>query len=63
MREHEVVEEIIEAIYVYNEDYDAFGEELRVYTFDDVGMMTQNKGFVLRLSDGKEFQITVVRSR
>jgi hypothetical protein len=34
----------------------------KVVTFDDVGMMTRNKGLVLRFDDGREYQLTIVRS-
>jgi hypothetical protein len=41
-------------------------DELRgvemVRTFDEAGILTYNKGLVLRMKDGSEFQITVVRS-
>lgn len=32
-------------------------------TFADEGVMTLNKGLVVRLSDGSEFQLSIVRSR
>jgi hypothetical protein len=32
-------------------------------SFEEVGVMTDNAGLVLRLEDGSEFQVTVVRSR
>lgn len=32
-------------------------------TFADAGVLTYNAGFVLRLNDGSEYQITVVKSR
>ncbi len=35
----------------------------RVVTFADAGVLTDNRGLVLRLSDGSEFQLTIVRSR
>ncbi|MDP9411164.1 MAG: hypothetical protein M3P70_11810 [Actinomycetota bacterium] len=35
----------------------------RVVTFADDGVLTDNRGLVLRLSDGSEFQLTIVRSR
>lgn len=35
----------------------------RVDTFDEAGVMTMNKGLVIGLDDGTEFQITIVRSR
>ena len=34
-----------------------------VATFGDAGVMTSNKGIVLRAGDGSEFQITIVKSR
>lgn len=33
----------------------------RVQTFDDVGLMTRNRGLVVTLDDGSEFQITIVQ--
>lgn len=35
----------------------------QVTTFDDEMMLTSNKGLVVRLDDGTEFQVTVVQSR
>jgi hypothetical protein len=32
-------------------------------TFADAGVMTRDKGFVLKLDDGAEFQITIVKTR
>lgn len=34
-----------------------------VRTFEDDGVLTRDKGLVLTLKDGTEFQITIVRSR
>jgi hypothetical protein len=34
-----------------------------VSTFDDAGVMTLNKGLVLYLDDGQEYQLTIVKSR
>ena len=32
-------------------------------SFEDAGVLTTNAGLVVRMDDGTEFQITVVRSR
>ena len=48
------------------EGYDSFEinwENLRVRTFEDAGVMTYNKGLVIELPDGTEFQLTIVQSR
>ncbi len=48
------------------EGYDSFEinwENIRVRTFEDAGVMTYNKGLVLELPDGSEFQLTIVQSR
>ena len=45
---------------------DSFGigwEDARVRTFEDAGVMTYNKGLVISLPDGSEFQLTIVQSR
>jgi hypothetical protein len=34
-----------------------------IATFENRGVMTRDKGVVLRFADGSEFQITIVRSR
>ena len=38
-------------------------EILQVQTFDNAGIMTYNKGLVITLPDGSEFQVTIVQSR
>ena len=38
-------------------------DNCRVRTFDEAGIMTNNKGLVVRLASGEEFQITIVQSR
>ncbi len=60
MNEKEFVEYLDEALsWASNEDGMIIGSD----TFQDVGMMTRNKGLVVRMKDGTEFQITVVKSR
>ena len=34
-----------------------------VRSFDDEGMLTNNKGLVVRLKRGSEFQLTIVKSK
>jgi hypothetical protein len=38
-------------------------EGCRVSTFDEAGLLTGNRGLVVRLADGEEFQLTIVQSR
>jgi hypothetical protein len=39
-------------------------EDLRVLgTFDDYGLLTRNRGLILRSKNGEEFQLKIVRSR
>ena len=48
------------------EGYDSFEinwENLQVRTFEQAGVMTYNKGLVIELPDGTEFQLTIVQSR
>ncbi len=45
---------------------DSFGigwEEAEVRTFQQAGIMTYNKGLVISLPNGTEFQLTIVQSR
>lgn len=46
----------------YEEAGRAMGD-VRWGTFSEEGVLTGNKGLVVRLGDGTEFQITVVKSR
>jgi hypothetical protein len=51
----------LEAQFAVDED----GKDInvaRVETYEDAGILTADAGFVLKLSDGSEFQITVKRS-
>ena len=34
-----------------------------IMTFEEAGMLTNDKGLVVRTSDGSEFQITIVKSK
>lgn len=34
-----------------------------VQSFEEAGVLTSDAGFVVRLKDGSEFQVTVVKSR
>ncbi len=38
-------------------------ENLRVQTYAEAGVLTYDKGLVIALPDGTEFQLTIVRSR
>ena len=38
-------------------------ENLQVHTYEEAGVLTYNKGLVITLPDGTEFQLTIVRSR
>jgi hypothetical protein len=35
----------------------------RIATFAEAGVMSDNAGLVIRLADGSEFQVQIVRSR
>lgn len=34
-----------------------------IRTFEEVGMLTNNEGLVVKLPDGTEYQITIIQSR
>jgi len=50
------------AIACYCEEEMDPADEVEVRTYEDAGILTHNKGLVLRLPDGSEFQVTVVKS-
>lgn len=74
-----VIEATLEAVLKYDDTINATladtfnevsgeeGEEAptieSVKTFDEACLMTRDRGIVLRLSDGTEFQITIKQSR
>lgn len=45
------------------DDSDVCWESLRIRSFEQAGVMTTDKGVVVGLPDGTEYQITIVRSR
>lgn len=44
-------------------DDEILWENMRVSTFEEAGVMTYDKGLVIRLPDGTEYQLTIVQSR
>ena len=38
-------------------------ENMRVRTYEEAGVMTYDKGLVISLPDGTEYQITIIQSR
>ncbi len=54
------VEEIIRDLLLGDEASDL---GLRVDTFEEAGVLTANQGLVVRTRDGREFQVSIVRSR
>lgn len=45
------------------QDPDTAPEIRRVETFEDAGLLTDNRGLVVRTADGGEFEITIVQRR
>lgn len=37
------------------------GEEIKIKTFEEESLLTYNRGLVIRLQDGEEFQLTIVK--
>ena len=35
----------------------------QIRTFEDSGVLTRNRGLVITMNDGSEFQVTIVQSR
>ncbi len=57
MDESEVVDLISESLYFYDEENEIEGG-VDIRTYDEVGMLTNNKGLVVKIGK-KKFQITV----
>ena len=61
MDETEAVDFLMEAVYVAADDAGDDAPDMR--TFSDACLMTSNQGFVMRMPDGSEFQVQVIRSK
>ena len=46
----------------YDDENPLIRKIARATSFEDAGILTRNRGVVLRMYDGSEFQITIVQS-
>jgi len=70
MTERELQDNLMELVEIagYDEDfYEMFDlwdlTEASATSFKEAGVLTNNKGLVMKLRDGSEFQITIVKSK
>lgn len=63
--EQEMREWLQEAIEEFTQDQEADGNDAPEATpsFSDIGTLSDNEGIAIRFKDGREFQITIVRSK
>jgi hypothetical protein len=54
--ETEFQEELSEILWDYSDNFD-------ISTYYEVGMLTRNKGLIIKLENGEEFEITIVRRK
>ncbi len=63
----EVLQDGLREMIAQDGDYrtaeDVCWENLRVQTFAEDGVMTRDKGLVISLPNGREYQLTIIRSR
>ena len=63
----EVLQDGLRELIAQDGDYrtaeDVCWENLRVQTYVEDGVMTHDKGLVISLPDGREYQLTIIRSR
>ena len=60
MNEQQMQDYLMEALdWASNED----GMVKTIDTFENLGVMTNNKGLVIRMQDGSRFQLVIVKSR
>ena len=50
-------------LYELLQDDEAAPEIARVQTFEEAGLLTNNRGVVVHTADGSTFQVTIVKSR
>ncbi len=63
MTEAEFATLLAEMIYENQDDVGSARDIGRVESFSDAGLLTMNEGLVVGMSDGSEFQLTIVKSR
>ena len=61
--EEDLQNALMELITEGYDSYEMCWENLRVQTYEQAGVMTYNKGLVITLPDGSEYQLTIVQSR
>lgn len=57
------IKDILEMLDIFEEIEGIPIEIKNISTFDDVGLLTKNKGLVIKLTNGSEFQLTIVKSK
>jgi hypothetical protein len=51
---------LIDALEYYQEEE---GAKIKARIYEDVGMLTTDRGLVVTLPDGSQFQVTIVQSK
>ena len=63
----EVLQDGLRELIAQDGDYrtaeDLCWENLRVQTYAEAGVLTRDKGLVISLPNGREYQLTIIRSR
>ena len=62
MSEQQLEETLSEVIWFANDEEGIIDIE-GIDSFDQAGILTMNKGLVLNMEDGSQFQLTIVKSR
>ena len=60
--EKDMCDLIEEALEYENSDEGIESEVKRIRSFDEAGLLTTDSGLVIKMKDGSEFQITVVKA-
>ena len=63
MDENEMRDLLSEVLEHNDEECGTESEVKDTSTFEDAGLLTKNKGLVVRMKDGSEFQITILQSK
>jgi hypothetical protein len=63
MEEEDLQNDMMEALYAFVE-YDEPAIDINnITSFEEAGVMTTNKGLVIKLANGREYQVSIVRSK
>ena len=60
--QEDIQADIMDALHILTSESEPISPIESFSTFEEAGVMTRNKGLVIRLTNGREYQVSIVRS-